>query len=235
MLDPASGQRNLPQPTVLDRFDEDVALGGGRQVRTAAEVAVDGEVAKERIPLLPAPRAGDQGGLAARVHDHAGAHLGAVVQHYAHCAVAFEANLFHGHALVHIRASRPAVIEKNLVETSAPDLIGVGKAPVGLAETPTPWLAVAAPAHGGAGLLHEALGGHRRQHAGLFEDGQRGRQQRFAHVGAGKALALEQHRAQASVGKQRGRRAAGRAATDDRHVRVHRASVAHREHRAKAC
>ena len=83
-----------------------------------------------------------------------------------------------------------------------------------LAEVPTPGFGRGAPDHRRAPLRQETSrldGRHRTQ---LFEDGDAGRQQRFANVFAREVLPLEQPHAPAFAREHGRRRAAARATTD---------------------
>ena len=86
---------------------------------------------------------------------------------------------------------------------------------VGFAEMPAPGFRVGAPDHRGAALDGEPRLLHRGQRPQIGQDGDTGRQQRFAHVGAGEAFPLQQDDRIAPAGQQSAGAGAGRAAADD--------------------
>ena len=219
----ASGQGDLPQPPVLVRLDEDIAVIGRVEVTATLEVTVDGQVAEERVPFLQAARAGHEGALTGGVDHHAGVHAVSVRE--------FDAAFMHCPdrlALVHAHAARRAVLEQDLVEAGPPHLVGVGEAPVRLREVPAPRRPVPAPGHRGAGLAHETLRLDGRQHADVFEHRERGGEQRFAHVGARELLALVQGNVEPGAREQGGGGAAGRSAAGDDYVCAGRAELGDR-------
>ena len=71
-LAPRPTQRNMPQPPIRLRFDEDVAAVRLRQALAACIVAVHRQVAKEAVPLPQLQLASQHPALTARVHHEAG-------------------------------------------------------------------------------------------------------------------------------------------------------------------
>jgi hypothetical protein len=120
-----------------------------------------------------------------------------------------------GVLLVDVRTVLARVVQEELVELGAHDLVGV-RAPAGvLAEEEAPRLALPAPEKRAAGLSEEpvTLDGGRR--ADGVEDRERRREERLADVVAREALALEEDDAMAGVGEDSGADGAGGAAADD--------------------
>ena len=74
-------------------------------------------------------------------------------------------------AFLDIHADRTGVVEQELVEGRAPDLVRVRMGAVGLAEVPAPGFAIGAPDHGGAKLLYEACPLDGRKDTELVEMG----------------------------------------------------------------
>ena len=97
----------------------------------------------------------------------------------------------YGVPLADVDAVGAGVVEKDAVEEGAGDLVGVRVGAAGLAEVPGPGGFFAAPDHGCAVLGEESGVSDAVVGAELFEDGDAGREQRFADVVAGESLALE--------------------------------------------
>ena len=110
------------------------------------------------------------------------------------------------------------VLEQELVELGAHDLVGVRPPARVLAEPEAPWRALAAPEEGAARLLEEAVALDGGGGAHGVEDGEGCREERLTDVVAGEALALEHQHAVAGVGEQGRRDRARGPAADDQHV-----------------
>ena len=216
----AAGKRYLPKPALREGLDEDVALVRRIKMIAIAKVAIHGQIAKVGVPDFQLELVGQERCLAAGIHDHSGGDASAIFQDRRRRSVAIEDDIRHGHALFHHGTALLAVLQENLVEARAPDLVGVGIAAVGFAEVPAPRFRALAPAHGGTPLLGEPLGGHRRQDADFLKDGERRWQQGLANVGAGKGCALEHANVETGPRQQTGHRAAGRTAADDQGIYV---------------
>ena len=209
----AAGQRDFPQPAVLIGLDEDIAVVRRIEMRAPGVVAVHGEVAEERIPLLHASCTRDEGVLSGRVDHERGIHVLPVCE-----PDTILVHALHGDALVYANAAARAVFEQDLVEPRPPDLVGVRIAPVGFREVPAPGRVVPTPGHGRAGLPDETLRLDGRQDADVVEDGEGGREQGLPDMGARKRLALVERHVETGAGEQGGGGAAGRSAAGDDYV-----------------
>ena len=181
----AGVEGDCPEPAVLDGLDEDVVGVGLGEPGTARVVAVDGEVAEERVGLAEAAGAPDEARLAAGIDDEAG--TGRVLTAIAvldaeGCVGGAGIRSKHTVTLTHVDALGGGVAEEDFVELGANDLEGVGVAGTGLAEGPAPGVGVAAPDHGGAVLGEEAGGLDGGEDAKLGEDGHGSGEERLTDV-----------------------------------------------------
>jgi hypothetical protein len=128
--------------------------------------------------------------------------------------------------LVHLDAVVARVVQQELVELGADDLVAVRPPARVLAEEEAPRLGLASPLERAAGLPEEAVALDRVRCADRVEDRQRRGQQRLADVVAREALALEHDRADAGVREHGRGDGARRPAADHEHVGGER-DVAH--------
>ena len=98
----------------------------------------------------------------------------------------------------------PAILQQQLVEPRAQDLVRMWVPVVDLPEIPAPGRLVAAPDHCGAPLTEEPCLLNGRQHSKLFQYWNAGRQQRFAYVVAGKECPFQEKHSEALARQHRG-------------------------------
>ncbi len=187
----------------------------------ALEVGVDREVLEPGIHLPEPEPARDQRALAGGVHQHlAGERVAVGELHFRGFRVELEVPHLGG--LADLDAVLPRVVEQDLVEAIAVDLVrGAGARHQALGER-----VAAAERAVGADELRRVLGQEPRlldgvAHAQLVEQGHAARQERLADVEAWKRLALEQHDVPSALGQSRSDRGARRAPAHDDDV-VHR-------------
>ena len=217
----AVGQRDEPEPAVLEPEDRDVAFQLARQALRIAEVAEDGGAVVPRDLLLALQAVREEGVAARGVDDVAGAPFAArtVVQHGAHGgAVGVELHVVDARALDGAGPARGGVAEQQLVELGAPHLPGVGHALVPrVAELEQALVRMV-----GRDELHAPLGHadalELRTQPELVEQRDVGGEQRLADVEARMARLLQQHDVAALAGEERGDGRAARAAADDQYV-----------------
>src|SRR5262249_31490070 len=89
----------------------------------------------------------------------------------------FEEHIHDLMAFPDLDTMRSAIVQKQLIELGAPDLVRVRIALIGLTEIPTPGRLVRTPDHGGAPFLQKSCFLHSRQDPQLFQDGNTGGQE----------------------------------------------------------
>ena len=206
--------------------------GAGKPV-AALVVAVHGQVAKEVVPLAQTKLTGEQAALSAGVNHVASRATrprrwlgrgGFQIRPYAWIPgngpatavpLIVERDAGGLATLSHIHAGAAGVVEQDGVELGSPHLECGGVAGVGLAEMPAPRFPVGAPDHGRAALDGESGPFYLVQHAQILQDGDAGRQQRFAHVSTREAFAFQQYDRESLAGKEGAGAGPGGSAADD--------------------
>ena len=150
-----------------------------RERLSAVEIGVNRQVLEKGVPSPQSKPAGQQPTLSAGVHHEAGegSPYASVLRLVADTgrSAAIENDLHHTVPLPHVNSGRPAVVQEELVELRAPNLVGVGIPLVCLSEIPAPGCPVLPPDHGGSPLGQKAGLLNGRHHAQLFQDGDAGR------------------------------------------------------------
>ena len=217
------GERDEPEPAVVEPEDRDVALGLAGQPRRAFEVAEQRRAVVLRVLALAAQLVGEQRVAAGGVDDEArpprspGA---AFVLGVDARAVAIEAHLPHPAALDRLRAARRGVAKQQLVELGAAHLPGVGHGLVPGVDELDAGLVLVLRRHELDAVLRHADAFDLLAHAERIEQRRVRGQKRFADVKARMTTLLEQDDVAAPFGEQGGNRRAGRAAADDENVAI---------------
>ena len=228
---PAVAQGDVPQPAAGVRFNQNVAVIRRRQPLPAPIVGVHRQVAKEIVPLPQSQLTGEQAALPAGVHHELGRQFGiaaggisngisssiggGAAAHGNGAPGGVKDHAASGAALAHRHAGAPGVVQQDGVKFGAPDLVRRGVAGVGFAEVPAPGRPVDAPDHRGAPLDGKAGPRYGIQRAQFPQDGDAGRQQRFADMRPRKPFPFQQHDGMATAGQQGADASAGGAAADD--------------------
>ena len=187
---------DAPEPAVLVGLDKDVASIGSRETLGTFVVCVDREVLEVGVVFAEAKLADDEAGLSAGIDEKTrgqGEFAVSVGDADVHRVLAAKLDVEDAMLLADINPGCGRVLEEDLVEPWAPDLVGVGMRLVRLAEMPAPAFVPGAPDHGGAVLLGEAFRSDSVEDAEFFKDGEGGGEKRFADVIAWKAITFEEN------------------------------------------
>src|SRR5262245_45590745 len=150
---PASVERDMPEPAMRIRLNKNIGRVRPWQTPHASEIGVDRQILKKCIPAAQLQLPSQERALATGVYyetspGHPGRVIGRVV--HPHRSTVGPQDVHDLMALPDIHAVRPTVLQKQLVEEGAPDLVRMRVCLIRFTEIPAPGCLIRTPDHSGA-------------------------------------------------------------------------------------